>query len=132
MTSSPIHRRIWMAVLCGAVLSLDAIPPTQQRDRATTPVQRTWNLADLFGSDAAWQEALDGVARDAEAISRFKGRVLSSATALADALELRSTIGRRFGRVAQYANLLADQDTRDGAHQAMRERVRRLGSTLQA
>ena len=68
------------AVICAAVgLTTFA----QTRDRASVPIRFTWNLADLYASDAAWRTEKDAVAKQIPSLATFKGKLGSSPAALA-------------------------------------------------
>jgi len=111
-------------------LTLTAI--AQERDRAKTPDKYKWNLTDLYRDDAAWRAAKDKVASELPHLRRFKGRLTSSGAALADALDKQYALDKELSRLYVYASLLADQDTRDAAHQGMRQEMAQLASQFSA
>jgi len=115
-----------------AVAALAAATPAQERDRSKIAVKYTWNLADLFPNDAAWRQAKDQLASEIPQLDMYKGRLASSASTMADALEKISALNRRLDRIYVYASLLADQDTRDATHQGMKQEMTTLGSTFGA
>jgi oligoendopeptidase F len=115
-----------------AVLALTLSVAAQERDRSTIPDKYKWNLADLYPSDAAWRAAKEAFAAELPSIGKFKGRLMSSASTLADGLDTLYAKDKEFSRLASYASLLADQDTRDSAHQGMRQEVTQLGATFGA
>ena len=58
------------------------MPPT------AAPVERTWNLADLFADRAAFERAREALTRDlVPAIERYAGTLTTSGSSLADALD---------------------------------------------
>jgi oligoendopeptidase F len=95
----------------------------QTRDRASIPANYTWNLAEIYPSDAAWVAEKDAIAKVVPSLAQFKGKLGSSATVLADALEKASSIDKTMSRLYVYASMLSDQDTRDTAHQAMKQQM---------
>ena len=113
-----------------AIVGLTIAAAGQERDRSHIPEKYRWNLADIFTSDAAWRASKDGVATELPELRQFQGRLSSSASTLAQALEKLSDLNKRLARVYAYATLLADQDTRDSAHEGMRQEVTQLASTL--
>jgi oligoendopeptidase F len=129
-----MNRTVLRSVTVAAVVAvaLGLTSAAQERDRAQVPDGFKWDLAALYPNEAAWRQAKDRVAARLPEIRRFRGGLAQSADQLLQGLELISGIGKEFARVAIYANLLADQDTRAGAPQAMRQEVTRLGSTLSA
>jgi oligoendopeptidase F len=104
----------------------------QSRDRSQTPDKYKWNLTDLYPSDAAWRAAKDKLAADAQKLRQYHGQLDKSAATLADALDLQASLAKELGRLYTYASLLADQDTRDSAHEAMRQEMNQLAAAVSA
>ena len=104
----------------------------QERDRAKVPEKYTWNLADIYPTEAAWRAAKDALAADIPELAPFKGKLATSPAALADALEQSSALDKDASRLTTYASLLADQDSRDAAHQGMKQEMEQLDATLGA
>jgi oligoendopeptidase F len=104
----------------------------QERDRAKIPEQYTWNLADLYPSEAAWRQAKERLTTEVEQMKTFEGKLAASASALADALDRQSALDKDLSRLGVYANLLADQDTRDGTHQGMQQEMTHLAASFTA
>src|SRR5215470_19739732 len=104
----------------------------QERDRSKIPDKYKWNLADIYPSDASWRAAKEAFAAEIPALEKFKGRLTSSPSALADALDAIYAKNKEFRRIASYASLLADQDTRDSQHQGMRQEMTQVGATFGA
>ncbi len=124
---NPVNRVRVVAVLVVAVaLTLSAA--AQQRDRSAIPEKYTWNLADIYPSEAAWRQAKEKVAGEITGLQQFKGKLGSSPKALADALERMSALDKEISREYAYAMMLADQDTRDSTHQGMRQDMVRLAA----
>jgi oligoendopeptidase F len=104
----------------------------QERDRTRIPDKYKWNLSDLYPSDAAWRAAKDKFAASLPTLAPFQGRLLSSAGTLANALEQMTTLEKELSRLYTYASLLADQDTRDSAHQGMQREMVQLAASYSA
>ncbi len=121
-----------LSIAAIVAVSLSLAPAAQERERSQVPDQYKWDLTALYPTDAAWRLAKDKVAAEIPNIRRFQGKLDQSAAQLLDGLETMSRVGREFARVAIYASLLADQDTRASGPQAMRQEVTRLGSMLSA
>ena len=118
--------------LLPALVALFALTGTAQtRDRATVPIAYTWNLENLYPNEAAWRADKDAIAKRVPEVAQFKGKLGSSAAVLADALEKSSSIDKTVSRLAVYAGLLSDQDTRDAGHQAMQREIIQLYSSFQ-
>jgi oligoendopeptidase F len=115
-----------------ALLVLAATLGAQERDRSKIPDKYKWNLADIYPSDASWRAAREAFAAEIPALEKFKGTLTSSPSALADALDAIYAKNKEFRRLASYASLLADQDTRDSQHQGMRQEMTQVGATFGA
>jgi oligoendopeptidase F len=106
-----------------AVGALTITLVAHERDRSKIPDKYKWNLQDIYASDAAWRTAKDKLSDEYPQIAQYKGRLTSSASALADGLEKQSSLSKELMRLYVYAGLLADQDTRDSDHQGMRQQM---------
>jgi oligoendopeptidase F len=95
----------------------------QERDRAKIPDKYKWNLADIYPGDAAWRAAKEKTVGEIAQLKPFQGKLTSSASVLADGLELMTRLDKELSRQYVYASMLADQDTRDSAHQGMRQEM---------
>ena len=115
-----------------ALLTLGLLGRAQERDRARLPDKYKWNLADLFPSDAAWRAEKDRLTAQLPQLKPFQGRLASSAAVLADALDKAAALDRTLSRLDVYATSVADQDTRDSAHQGMKQEMAQLASSLAA
>ena len=102
----------------------------QQRDRASIPDKYKWDLTHIYPSNAVWRAAKEKLEADIPSLRQFKGTLGTSPAALADALERATALRKTFYRVATYANLQADQDTRVADHQGMRQEVTLVGSAF--
>ncbi|MGI9247895.1 MAG: oligoendopeptidase F [Woeseiaceae bacterium] len=83
--------------------------------------QETWNLADLYPSVEAWNEARDEVMADYEKIDGRRGTLGESAESLYQTYRLVSDTYRKAGRVYTYASLQADEDLRESETQERRQ-----------
>ena len=104
----------------------------QERDRSKIPEKYTWNLGDIYPSEAAWRTAKERTAARIPELQQYKGKLGSSPRALADALQNMSGLDKEVSRLYAYASMLADQDTRDASHQGMRQEMVQLASTFSA
>jgi oligoendopeptidase F len=104
----------------------------QERDRAAIPEQHRWDLTDLFPTVAVWRATKDRLAADVPRLGTFKGRLESSPAVLADALDLQHALDKDLARASAYTGLLADEDTRDSAHEALRQEMVQLWATFHA
>jgi oligoendopeptidase F len=119
--------------LAAVIAALVVVPATaQERDRSQVPDQFKWNLAEIYPSDAAWRAAKDKVAAEIPQLKQFQGKLGTGAASLADALDRAYAINKELSRTYVYASMLADQDTRDAAHQGMQQEMVQLYSSFGA
>jgi oligoendopeptidase F len=124
-----IHR---FAVPSIVIVALGLHAVAQERDRAKIADQYKWNLADIFPNEAAWRSAKDMVQSELPRLRQFKGKLASSASTLAAALDTFYGVDKELSRLYVYASMLADQDTRDAAHEGMRQEMVQLSSAFGA
>jgi oligoendopeptidase F len=111
-------------------LLLALAAPAAARERAEIPEALTWNLADLFASEAGWVKAKDALAARIAALPAFQGHLGDSAEALWKALDARSTAELELSRVFVYAESLANQDTRAARPRELKQAAQRLAVEL--
>src|SRR6185503_4362948 len=129
--STATNRSIGRAfAIIAAVAALTTAATTQERDRAKIPEQYTWNLADIYPTEAAWRAAKEKLAAELPQLRQFQGKLASSAKTLADALDKLYAFDKELSRLYTYASMLADQDTRDARHQGMRQEMVRVFTDL--
>jgi oligoendopeptidase F len=111
-------------------------PPTpvlaQERDRAKIPDKYKWNLGDVYPSEDAWRAAKEKVVTEIPGLKDFRGALGTSASRLADALDLLSRLNKELARAYVYASMLSDQDTRVSKHQGMQQEMIQIGAQLGA
>lgn len=81
----------------------------------------SWDLTELYPSDAAWSAARDALLKRLPELARNKGRLGESSAVLRETLEAVSDIGRSTARLAVYAGLKADEDLRVAPDQERRQ-----------
>ncbi len=100
--------------------------------RAEVPVEQTWNLADIFPTDEAWEKELVAVGNDIDTVTQYKGRLGEGASVLLACLNALEKLQERFFKVASYASLNQSADGTSAGNQAMAARAASLGAKLQA
>ena len=103
-----------------------AITELQERDRTHINEKYKWKIDDVYPTLAAWQTEKDRIAAALPSIRTFAGRLGSSATTLADALETTTNLEKELSRLYVYASMLADQDTRASEPQGMKQQMQLL------
>ncbi|MGG1876093.1 oligoendopeptidase F [Paenibacillus cisolokensis] len=78
--------------------------------RAEVPVHETWDLTDLFPSQEAFEKGLEAVLKQAESLTRFKGRLGEGASVLLECLNEQEALLEEAGKAAAYARLRQSED----------------------
>jgi oligoendopeptidase F len=104
----------------------------EERDRARVEPKYTWNLAEIFTDVAGWRAAKDRVQAELPQITAFAGKLGSSPSVLADALDLRARLDKELTRLYVYASMTADQDTRLSEPQGMQQEMQQLHAGFSA
>ncbi len=104
----------------------------QSKERADIPEASKWKITDLYASDDAWRVAKDKLAARIPEVKKFKGTLGTSPQQLAAGLEMVSDLNKDFTRIAIYAGLSSDQDTRVAKYRAMKQEMDQLGSSFGA
>jgi oligoendopeptidase F len=119
--------------LPGAFVLLAAatlVAQTQERDRSKIANEYKWDLTAIYPSDQAWRAAKEKLAAALPKLRAFQGTLASSATRLADALEMQSNFDKELTRLYVYASMSSDEDTRVSAYQGMQQEMIQLASVL--
>jgi len=90
----------------------------------------TWDLSALFADASAWDQARLALASELKDLEAFRGRLAEGPKTLLAALEKQSALDLRYAKLAMYAHLQADEDTRVAAGQERQQLVDQLGSDL--
>jgi oligoendopeptidase F len=89
-----------------------AIPP-----RHEIPLEKTWNLTDLFADSVAWKLGFDGLPSPTEVEEHlavhFKGKLARSPDLVFEALNYRDKLSRRLINLYVYAHLRNAEDVGD-------------------
>ncbi len=96
------------------------------RTREDIPEQFTWNLADIYPGWDAWEAALKGFEAKLGGYAELKGKLAERGERLLDAFRLEDDLGQLSYKLWYYAGLSYDQDQRDNAANARRQRVQIL------
>lgn len=91
--------------------------------RAEVPVEQTWNLDDLFDSQAAFESELESVIKDVETVTKYKGRLSEGAKTLLECLNAQEQLHIRLMKVDTYAYLRFAEDGTNPQNQANSSRA---------
>src|SRR5512138_1865459 len=105
-----------------------AAAPTRKRE--DVPPQYRWNLEDIFPTWEAWDVAYASLERKIDEYAALKGSLAQGAPAVRRAFELADEIGQLEYRVWYYPSLRYDEDQRDNAVNARKQRVQILFAKL--
>ena len=89
------------------------------RDRSEIPAADKWAIEDLYTTDAAWEQDLETIAQDKEALAAFAGRLAESGQTLYDYLYKAEMTDVKASRLGNYCMRKSDEDTRNATYQAM-------------
>jgi oligoendopeptidase F len=120
-----------LALILLALLPATATAQVQQaptRDQIAD--QYKWNLTDFFASDSVWEKELAALKSRINDITKYEGKLGSSAGDLANCLMLNDTLGMRAHRLYVYAALKLDEDNRVSKYQELRGRAYSLYSQI--
>ncbi|HEY2953917.1 MAG TPA: oligoendopeptidase F [Candidatus Eisenbacteria bacterium] len=125
-----MNRSLRRSLLALAALLPSHASPARAAERSEIPIGYTWNLSDLYPSEAAWSAARDDLAGRIPRMGAFQGHLGAAPDSLYAALSALMDLQRDLARLATYASQLSDQDLRDSGHLGMREAAERLGVEL--
>lgn len=98
--------------------------------RAEVPTELTWDLSDLYKSDAEWHAALNVLENDIQKLDAFKGRLHTSSTTLLNCLLIEEELLMKLTKLSSYANLKESADRTDPVIQANSSKVSALGTKV--
>lgn len=87
--------------------------------RSEIPAENTWNTADIYPTDEAWEKEFDETQTLARTLPGYAGRLGESAKTLYEYLTLSMRVGDQLTNLYRYASLRQDEDTRVAQYQAM-------------
>ena len=102
----------------------------KERDRARVPDQYKWDLNDVCSGDEAWAEAKRKLTADLSSVSAFSGKLAKSPAQLLGCLQLLDNLQKECTRLACYASMMSDLDTRNSKYLAMDQEMGQIGSDL--
>lgn len=118
MTRPAVRRTILAAMLFASVAPAFA---AHAADAAAADPRYTWNLQDLYPSEAAWVAAKDAAVKELPQLESCRGHLGESAARLLGCLDTVFDLDRRLAQVGVYATMNFDLDTKVGRAQQMQE-----------
>ncbi len=104
----------------------------EERDRRKIPDRYKWKLTDLYPNQDAWRQSKAFIAQALPKIGEFRGKLSNSAQDLLACLEMTSHISREIRKLAAYAGLSSDLDTRDSRQMGMKQEIGPLYADFEA
>ncbi|HVS02082.1 MAG TPA: oligoendopeptidase F, partial [Thermoanaerobaculia bacterium] len=102
------------------------LAPPHGLARAQIGERYRWDLKQIFPGWSEWEEACADFARQVEEYAALQGTLAQGAASLVAALERHDRLGELAHRVWYYPSLMYDEDQRDNAINARRQRVQVL------
>ena len=93
--------------------------PKSIPERSQIAPEFTWNTADLYPTDQAWQEDFARLQAMAPQLASYAGRLAESADTLYQYVTLEQEAGELLVKLMDYAQRRSDEDTRVSEYQAM-------------
>ena len=129
---SDLCRKAALMLAVAAVCLLTALPAPAQVQQAPTrdeiDDQYKWNLADLYPTDDAWEEAYKSIQTVFPRFDAYHGKLGGSAEAMTECLELSDSVSSMVHRLWVYSGLKSDEDNRKEEYQEMLSRLYSLRS----
>ena len=119
-------------ITAGTLFAVSMAGLAQERDRSKIDDKYKWNLGDIYPGVPAWRAGKERLVAAIPSLGQYRGTLLSSPQTLADALEKMSTLDKELARLYVYASMLADEDTRDGGHQGMKQEMVQVAAAFAA
>jgi oligoendopeptidase F len=104
----------------------------KERDRSVIPDKYKWDLTDICESDERWTRAKQKLVSDFPRISVYRGKLSESPQQLLGCFELLDHLRKETARLACYASMRSDLDTREAKYLAMDQEMSQIGSELAA
>jgi oligoendopeptidase F len=104
----------------------------QERDRSKVPEQYTWKLSDIFPSDQDWQAEKNRVKTEIPKVEQYRGKLSQSPAQLLAALDFVTDLSKDLAKVAVYASLHSDENTKVPTYLSMVQEISQIGSDFGA
>ncbi len=104
----------------------------QRPTRSEVPTEQTWNLADLFASEADWSAEYAALDAALPGMAHHQGQLATSAQHLLDCLNAVEALEQRMARIGTYAHLRNAQDGTNPQYQAAYARAAALNARLES
>jgi len=96
--------------------------------RSQVKAEDTWDLSNLFASDAEWDKRFKSFERKITGYEKFRGKLGDSAASLASCLKFDSEVSRVAERLYTYAGLKTTEDQANSTYQGLMARMQNVGT----
>lgn len=97
-------------------------------ERGEIDEEYIWNLESIYATDEDWEAAYETVEERIDDLAAYEGQTADDGDTLREVLELREEIMRELSRIAAYARMRRDEDTRNQEYQALTARAQSLAA----
>ncbi|MCL2878032.1 MAG: oligoendopeptidase F [Acidobacteria bacterium] len=104
----------------------------KERDRARVPEKYKWDLTDVYPDDGAWEAAKQALVAALPEITAFAGTLAESPGRLLDCLTRADGMRMDYTRLACYASMKSDTDTRESKYLAMDQEMSQIAADFSA
>ncbi|MEO8176176.1 MAG: M3 family oligoendopeptidase [Sphingomicrobium sp.] len=118
------------AFMSAAVLALAAGVPTWALAQASPDTKASWDLTDIYPTDAAWEADRKAIQAAIPSLLQYKGKLGQSAAGMKAALQAQSDLNKRALRLYTYASLKADEDVRIAPNQERKSQAQDVFTAL--
>jgi len=112
-----------LLLIIGVVIMGQSHAISQYKTRDEIPSRYTWNLADLYASDQAWEQAKKSFEKKMQEIDAYKGHLGDSPKTLLKALNTVFNLQKELVKLNSYASMKFDLDTRDGKAMSLKQEI---------
>ena len=103
-----------------------------ERDRSRIPEKYKWDLADVYPDDEAWEAAKKALVAALPEISAFSGTLAGAPERLLGCLAFSDRLRQDYTRLACYASMKSDIDTREAKYLAMDQEMSQIAADFSA
>lgn len=100
--------------------------------RPEVPLEMTWRLEDLFGTESAWESEVTSIESDLSTVTQYQGRLGEGAGVFRACLDAAESLGHRLLRAYAYAALRSAEDGGNPEYQGNMDRAMGLYSRILA
>ncbi|MFA6093333.1 MAG: oligoendopeptidase F [Elusimicrobiota bacterium] len=122
-------KRYWSSIVLSACV---LVPGIHAEERANVPEKYKWNTSDLYPSEEAWVQAKDDILARIPNIAKLQGTLGASADGFYSALSMVMDLDKDLSRLATYAGMRSDEDTRVSKTLEMKQSAEELAVKFSA